>query len=269
MYASNPEEGGTLRYILHDESPTGKCGRCGGSGAVTLVDEGFFMENGTLTKTCVKFLQNASCYKEAGKVLRSEYGLHITKPLTEMNADERQTLFWGWPTPLKASGRQMTWPGIIAAFLRDHRHYSDSAAESVYAGRRKELCPICAGKLLRPEYQEIRILGVSYGELLTMPIEYLNRAMDTPPYAAPSADKIRLVLSLLAEAGLENLTLRQSLAQLDACQAALVRWISMYVNRTADIGVIAERWDGLEENKISFLKRTAAEWRKTNMVWLI
>lgn len=267
--ASNPEEGGMLRYVLHDESPTGKCGRCGGSGTVTLVDESFFTEDGALTKTCVRFLQNSTCYKDAAKALRADYGLHITKPLAEMDAEERQTLFWGWPTPLKAAGRQMTWPGIIAAFLRDHHHYSDPMAETVYAGRRKELCPVCRGKLLRPEYQELQFLGVSYGELLTRPVGELSRTVDARPYKIPAAERILLILSLLVEAGLENLTLGQTLAQLDGCRAALVRWISMYVNRTADIGIIADHWDGLDQETAAFLERTAADWRKTNPVWLI
>lgn len=267
--ASNPEEGGMLRYVLHDESPTGKCGRCGGSGTVTLVDESFFTEDGALTKACVRFLQNSTCYKDAAKALCADYGLRITEPLAEMDAEERQTLFWGWPTPLKAAGRQITWPGIIAAFLRDHHHYSDPMAETVYAGRRKELCPVCRGKLLRPEYQKLQLLGVSYGELLTRPVGELSRTVDARPYTIPAAERILLVLSLLVEAGLENLTLGQTLAQLDGCRAALVRWISMYVNRTADIGIIADHWDGLDQETAAFLKKTAADWRKTNPVWLI
>lgn len=40
-YASHPEEAGMLRYVLNEESPTGKCSRCGGSGTVTVVDEAF------------------------------------------------------------------------------------------------------------------------------------------------------------------------------------------------------------------------------------
>ena len=265
--ASNPEEGGLLRYVLHDESPTGKCGRCGGSGEVTLVDEGFFVEDGALARPCVRFLQNSTCYQDAAKALRASHGLSITKPLAEMDADERQVLFWGWPTPLKAAGRQMTWPGIIAAFLRDHRHYSDPGAEAVYAGRRRVSCPVCGGGLLRPEYRGLRLLGVSYGELLTRPVGELRRVMDAG--GSPAAEKILLILSLLAEAGLEDLTLGQTLAQLDGCRGALVRWISMYVNRTADIGVIADHWDGLDQRAADFLKRTAADWGRTNPVRLI
>lgn len=267
--ASNPEDSGMLRYVVHDESPTGKCGRCGGSGVVTLVDESFFIEDGALAKACVRFLQNSTCYKDVAKVLRSDHGLHITKPLAEMDADERQVLFWGWPTPLKTAGRQMTWPGIIAAFLRDHRHYSDSMAEPVYDGRRKELCPVCGGELLRPEYRGLRLLGVSYGELLIRPVGELNRRVDARPYQIPAAERVVRILSLLVEAGLEDLTLGQTLAQLDRCGAALVRWISMYVNRTADIGIIADHWDDLDQKAIAFLERTAADWRKTNPVWLI
>lgn len=267
--ASNPEDSGMLRYVVHDESPTGKCGRCGGSGAVMLVEEGFFMEDGALTKACVRFLQNSTCYKDAAKVLRSDHGLHITKHLAEMGADERQALFWGWPTPLKAAGRQMTWPGIIAAFLRDHRHYSDPMAETVYGGRRKELCPVCGGELLRPEYRELRLLGVSYGELLTRPVGELSRRVDARPYQIPAAERVAHVLSLLVEAGLEDLTLGQTLAQLDGCRAALVRWISMYVNRTADIGVIADHRDELDQRAATFVERTAADWKSTNPVWLI
>ena len=269
MCESNPEESGMLRYVLNDESPTGKCGRCGGSGTVTLVDESFFMEDGELTKTCVRFLQNSTCYKDAAKVLHSDCGLHIIKPLAKMDVNERQALFWGWPTPLKAAGRQMTWPGIIAAFLRDHRHYSDPMAETVYAGRRKELCPVCMGKLLRPEYQKLQLLGVSYGELLIRPARVLRCTMDARSYNTPAAERILLILSLLVEAGLEDLTLGQTLAQLDGCHAALVRWISMYVNRTADIGIIAGHWDGLDQKVIAFLEKTAADWRRTNPVWLI
>lgn len=269
VYASNPEEGGMLRYVLHDESPTGKCGRCGGSGMVTLVDEGFFMEEEALTKNCVRFLKNSTCYQNAAKTLRADYGLHITKPLAEMDADERQTLFWGWPTPLKAAGGQMTWPGIIAAFLRDHRHYSDPRTETIYASRRKELCPVCRGKLLRPEYQGLHLLGVSYGELLTRPVGDLSQTVNARPYKLPAAERILLVLSLLVEAGLGDLTLGQTLAQLDGCRAALVRWISMYVNRTTDIGIIADHWGGLDQKATAFLERTAADWRRTNPVWLI
>lgn len=268
-YASNPEEGGLLRYVLHDESPTGKCGRCGGSGAVTVVEEDFFVEDGALTKACVRFLQNSTCYKDAAKALRADCGLNITKPLAEMDADERQVLFWGWPTPLKAAGRQMTWPGIVAAFLRDHRHYSDPGAEIIYAGRRRFPCPVCEGNLLRPEYRGLRLLGVSYGELLTRPAGDLSRMMDAGANRAPAAEKILLILSLLVEAGLGDLTLGQTLAQLDGCRGALVRWISMYVNRTADIGVIADHWDGLDQKTIDFLERTAADWRRTNPVRFI
>ena len=95
-----------------------------------------------------------------------------------MDETEFQTLFWGWPTLLRSSGKRLVWPGIIAAFLRDHRHYSDPMADTVYAGRRKEICPICGGKLLRSEYQSLLLWGVSYGELLTKPVVELNRIMD-------------------------------------------------------------------------------------------
>lgn len=258
-----------LRYILHDESPTGKCGRCGGNGMVTRVNEEFFTEGKVLTKTCVKFLQNSTNYKEAAKVLNSDYGLSITKPLDKMDMDERQALFWGWPTPLKSSGKPLIWPGIIAAFLRDHRHYSDPMADTIYAGRRKEICPICRGKLLRPEYQPLRILGVNYGDLLTKPVEELSQIMKAHSNALPAEEKIFSALSLMVKAGLGDLMLSQTLAQLEGCQAALVRWISMYVNRTADIGIVAASWDQLDQNAMSFLKKTAKDWQKTNPVWFI
>ena len=267
--ASYPEESGMLRYILHDESPTGKCGRCGGNGMVTRVNEEFFTEGKVLTKACVKFLQNSTNYKEAAKVLNSDYGLSITKPLDKMDMDERQALFWGWPTPLKSSGKPLIWPGIIAAFLRDHRHYSDPMADTIYAGRRKEICPICRGKLLRPEYQPLRILGVNYGDLLTKPVEELSQIMKAHSNALPAEEKIFSALSLMVKAGLGDLMLSQTLAQLEGCQAALVRWISMYVNRTADIGIVAASWDQLDQNAMSFLKKTAKDWQKTNPVWFI
>lgn len=267
--ASNPVEGGILRYVLNDESPTGKCARCGGSGAITLVDEAFFMENGALTKACARFLQNSTCYKEAAKTLRSDYGIHITKPLAEMNLDERQTLFWGWPTPLKAAGKQMTWPGIIVSFLQNHHHYPDPMAEKLYTARRKESCPVCGGELLRPEYRKLQFLGMTYGELMTKPVQDLNHAVDARACCIPAAKKALSILSLLAEVGLGDVTLNQMLAQMDGCRAALVRWISMFVNRTADIGIVVDHWEGLNQKTIAFLEKTASDWRKTNPVWFI
>lgn len=267
--ASNPEESGMLRYILHDESPTGKCSRCGGKGMITLVDEKFFIESEALTKACVRFLQNSTNYKEAAKIFRSNYGFNITKSLSTMDETEFQTLFWGWPTLLRSSGKRLVWPGIIAAFLRDHRHYSDPMADTVYAGRRKEICPICGGKLLRSEYQSLLLWGVSYGELLTKPVVELNRIMDAHADKHPASEKIFLALSLLINAGLGNLMLGQTLSRLDGCQASLVRWISMFVNRTADIGIVAANWDKLDQKAVTFLKETAEDWRKTNPVWFI
>lgn len=73
----------------------------------------------------------------------------------------------------------------------------------------------------------------------------------------------------MVKAGLGDLMLSQTLAQLEGCQAALVRWISMYVNRTADIGIVAASWDQLDQNAMSFLKKTAKDWQKTNPVWFI
>ena len=93
--------------------------------------------------------------------------------------------------------------------------------------------------------------------------------MDAPSNTLPAAKKILLALSLLVKTDLGDLMLSQTLAQLDGCQAALVRWISMYVNRTADIGIVAANWDQLDQNTISFLKKTAKDWQKTNPVWFI
>lgn len=73
--------------------------------------------------------------------------------------------------------------------LRDHRHYSDPMADTIYAGRRKEICPICRGKLLRPEYQPLRILGVNYGDLLTKPVEELSQIMKAHSNALPAEEK--------------------------------------------------------------------------------
>lgn len=269
VYASNPKEGEILRHVINDESSTGKCDRCGGSGIVTLVDEAYFIKEGALTKACIRFLQDSTCYKEAAKVLQLEYELHITKPLARMNADERQVLFWGWPTPLKTEGRRLNWLGLIASFLRDHRYYSDPTAELLYASRKKTCCPVCGGKLLKPEYRELKLLDVTYGELMTTPVEVLRRSVGIHTCHIPSAKKAMYILSLLEEAGLGRVTLGQTLAQMEGAHAALIRWISMFVNRISDIGIIADHWKELDQKTISFLKKTASEWRKTNPVWFI
>lgn len=97
------------------------------------------MKDGALTKECTRFLLKSTRYKDSAKVLLADYGRNITKSLAEMGEDERQTLFWGWSSPLRAAGKQINWPGIIAAFLQNYRHYSAPSAESLYALRKRSV----------------------------------------------------------------------------------------------------------------------------------
>ena len=122
---------------------------------------------------------------------------------------------------------------------------------------------------MKPEYRELKLLDVTYGELMTTPVEVLRRSVGIHTCHIPSAKKAMYILSLLEEAGLGSVTLGQTLAQMEGAHAALIRWISMFVNRISDIGIIADHWKELDQKTISFLKKTASEWRKTNPVWFI
>lgn len=267
-YAAYPDEGEIFRYVLHEGSPTGKCSCCGGRGMVGHVDENLFIEKGKLTKACVRFLQNSTNYKEAAKSLKAEYGLNITHHVAEMDADELQVLLWGWRVTAP-KGNQLTWEGLMAAFLRNHSYYPDPEADRFYASRKQKICPICQGSMLKTKYSSYQFLGIPYKAWLGTPIKELYRSLDVKACSIPAADRIRYTLSLVVEAGLGEVTLGQTLAQLEGGQAAMIRWISMFVHRTQDIGIIATQWQKLEPTAISFLQKTALDWQKTNPVILI
>lgn len=264
-----PEKSGLLRYVLNDESSTGKCSRCGGRGEITSVEKDFFMDGDTLSRQCIKFLNNSTCYKDIKKTLRSEYGIDIGMPLSEMNGMARQLLFEGIEAPMVSNGKSFIWPGIIASFLQNHNYYPDPMAVKVFATRKKELCPVCKGKLLKKEYFDLDFWDMTYVELLTLPVSRLLNRLRGAYCQTDLEKRLFRILSLLDQAGLSKYHLGKTLSQLEGSDAAVVKWISLYTNRLYAAGIVADHVDVLDQKTIDFLHATAADWRQTNSVLFI
>ncbi|MBN2288277.1 MAG: excinuclease ABC subunit UvrA [Candidatus Glassbacteria bacterium] len=192
-------------------SPYGACPTCRGFGnlldydpALIVPDAGLSLEGGALDPWTKPRYEGRRAL--LGEFCRRE-GIDMRAPWSGLAPEHREMLLVGAPgfegvLPFLQSLERKKYKQYIRFFLRSYQS--------------ERVCPDCSGSRLRPETENVLLVGLSIGRLSAMDVESLGRWLDSlpgrlsPRQSAAAADCLREIVSrldYLREVGLGYLTL--------------------------------------------------------------
>lgn len=268
-YRHYPDKGDLLRYVFNENSPTGKCIRCSGKGAVYSVPQDFFIDNGELSKVCIKFMNNSTPFKAVKKLLNEQYGINLGKKLSEMSDNEYKALFWGFSNLENADDNTTSWKGIIDYFLQYYRYYPDINSAKVFSKKKQQVCPICNGKMLENDYLEYDVWGISYSELVSIPISQLYNKLASMEKQTQFSEEVIRRLKYMTDSCCGSYKLSDSLNSLNSHTAQISCLISLFCNGVSNMCFVLSNSDDLNPNELSVVKELAERLSENNTVVFI
>ena len=219
-----------FQYILNHDSPSGKCSLCKGSGSILSLNESYFIDDGALSKSCIKFLKGNKEYKLLKENYLSAYGINVEKSIKELPEIARQILFMGG---LIRNNQQ--WKGIVPLFFKAHKFYQKDEAKRILASKSLCVCPECQGERLEPAFRHFTISGVPYASFLDLPIDVLLERLQKDN--SEKNRRIHTILDIACILGLGKHNLAKQICSLSAVESGLAQLVSLAEDRNRDLAI--------------------------------
>ena len=267
MLHQHPQEQSLLPYLFDDESLTGKCPVCRGKGAITIVPNSLFIEKGELSKACKKYLNKSEDFCSIVNYCKENGLANLTQSLKDMNEYEKDLLFYGTIDNSLSCDKTIHWPGLYSFFIQNHAYYPDEKlANQFYEKKYSIVCPKCQGNLLKDEYGSFKCWNMNYSDIFTKNFEDLKKTIiKSNPKRIYS--NIITILDLLIEFDLQDLSCSHILSKLDTKTSALIRVISLYVNRIYGNGLLLLHTNILDSKQQRMLKKLVKNLSENNSIF--
>lgn len=155
--------------LFNFNNPYGACPRCEGSGKVIGIDEKLVVPNPALSVyedavVCWRG-DKMSQWKLDFIAVASKAGFPIHRPYIDLTQSEKDFLWHG--------GHGFS--GIDGFFrMVEENQYKIQYRVMLARYRGKTVCPVCGGRRLRPEADNVKICGKTITDLVTMPVSELR-----------------------------------------------------------------------------------------------
>ena len=261
-----PESFEMLKYLFTETSVTGKCKKCCGTGKVFEVPREYFLTDGELSKSCVKFLNNSTQYKEIKKILKTKCKVDISKKYSEMSDFERNILFSGTTGLLEVEDDSIEWKGIIEQFLLYHKYYPENDSDTVFKKKKEVTCPICNGKRIQEDYYKFTIWGLNFGDILSIPISNLLSIICKKKYLFEIDYTFLEPLKHIVSLGLGEYTLADSLLSINAQAAQLINFVSKFTNNIYGASIMMKNFSTLSTEQRAYVNSLVEKWKDNNTI---
>lgn len=236
-------------------SPHGACPECSGLGLRLEVDPDLvFNEKLTIAQGGIKpWLQiNGQAAKlKVLAELSGQYGFNLDVPIKDLTAEQKKIVLFG-----ESSGR---FTGVVADLEeRYNKTDSDYVRKELENYMREQVCSVCQGQRLRPEYLAVTIAGQSIYNLVSLPLDQLGQLLGQwqadavlvgkEKIAEPILRAVQARLKLLADVGLSYLTLDRRSTTISGGEAQRIRLATQIgTNLTGVVYVLDEPSIGLHQ----------------------
>lgn len=261
-----PADFDLIRFVFDELSVTGKCLKCKGSGNVSAIPIDFFLSEGELSKSCAKFLNSSTRYKEIKKLLKAKYKLDIGKKYSEMNDSEKLILFSGIEGNPEIDTGDLDWRGITELFLQYHKYYPDDTADTAFKKKKSVSCPICNGKRIQAPFTSYTVWNLHFGEIMSMTISQLYNHIRKNNEQTVTDIPIVATLEHMIRLGLQDYTLSDSLLSIKTPDSQLINLITRYTNNIYGTLILIENLNVLDDARRAYIMQLAESWKSTNTV---
>lgn len=255
-----------LRFLFDESSVTGKCTKCCGSGDIFDVPKEYFLTDGELSKSCIKFLNSSTQYKEIKKILKSKYMVDISKKYSEMNSIEKSILFSGTNGLIAIEGNSVEWKGIIEQFLLYHKYYPEKDSDAVFKKKKRITCPICGGTKVQKVFSSYTLWGLNYGEIISLPINELNKIICRYENSSNIDKTILDILKHMIALDLGEYTLADTLSGINSQASQLTNLVSKFTNNIYGSIILIKNLSVLSSKQQAYVYSIIEIWKKSNTV---
>lgn len=261
-----PHDFELLKFIFDESSTTGKCPKCTGTGSIADVPRDYFLSDGELSKSCIKFLNRSAQYKEIKKLLKMKYKIDISKKYSQMVECEQNILFWGTNGNLPIEDDFPEWKGITEQFLLYHKYYPESDSDSVFKKRKKVACPICNGRRIQQKFAEYTIWGLNFGEIMSLPLKKVKESIQSSEEQSTVDNIIIDILEHMICLGLGEYVLSDTLLGMKMQDSQLTNLVSRYTNNIYGALIVIKNLSVLNTERQSYIRNLAESWKTSNTI---
>ncbi len=258
-----------LKFVFDELSTTGKCSKCNGSGSISDIPRDYFLSEGDLSKSCIKFLNSSTQYKEIRKLLKTKYKIDISKKYSEMNECERNILFLGTNGNLPIDDDLPEWKGIIEQFLQYHKYYPESDSDVMFKKRKEIVCPICNGKRIQDKFIAYTVWNLNFGEIMSLSLHKIKEHIKNCDEQSALDNSIIDILEHMICLGLGNYTLSDTLLSMKTQEAQLTNLISRYTNNIYGTLIVIKNFSILNAEQQAYIRNLTEFWKITNTIIIL
>ena len=263
-----PNDFDLLKWIFDEKSSTGKCSKCRGTGKISDIPRDYFLSDGELSKSCIKFLNSSTQYKETKKLLKSKFKIDIAQKYSEMNDNERNILFLGTDDNILFDNESIEWNGIIEQFLLYHKYYPENDSDAVFRRKKEVTCPICMGKRIQKEFSNYTIWGLNFGELMSLPLKSVINSIQDNLSESIIDNVVLAILKHMICLGLGNYSLSTTLLSMNSKDSQLANFVAKYANNIFGAFIVIKNISMLNKEQQTYIKKIAETWKSTNTLIL-
>ncbi|HEY7935001.1 MAG TPA: excinuclease ABC subunit UvrA [Solirubrobacteraceae bacterium] len=213
-----PEHGPSLvelePRIFSFNSPHGACERCHGLGSQMEIDPEMVVPDPSLSIADGAIMPwsgaTSSYYEQLAQAIAKQYGLDLSAPWEDLDADERGLFLYGTgEEPLQIDyrnryGRQRTYAtrfeGVVANLERRYRETdSDHAREKIEQYMSLRACPVCAGARLRAESRAVLVAGTPIDQFCALSARRALQWLEQVELSETDRHVARLILREISE----------------------------------------------------------------------
>ncbi|MDR1210025.1 MAG: excinuclease ABC subunit UvrA [Clostridiales bacterium] len=228
-------------------NPAGACPECSGLGYLMKFDPELVVPDPTksLAEGAVNVMgwgasgNDLSVTAKIFQALAKQHGFSLNTPFGELPENIRNIILYGDGTRIDMSyvaggierTYSYTYEGVITSLTRRYRETSSDYAKQEYeALMTNNVCPVCAGKRLKPEVLAVTVGSRNVSELTGMTVADFRAFFDTVRFT-PSQTiiaerilaEIRARSGFLIDVGLQYLTLARMAATLSGGESQRIR----------------------------------------------
>ncbi len=140
-------------------------------------------------------------------------------------------------------------------------------SEKIFDSRKKIVCPVCKGKMLKENYTDTRFENLTYKEWQTHPIAKLFESIhDSDNHFV---QKIKAYFFDAIKLNLGDLSLSEKICNLNAVIAQKIKFLSLFFNRVYGTGIILKNMDNLPIKEKIAIEEMAIQMKENNTIWVL
>lgn len=242
--------------VFSPGSSIGKCPVCKGCGELEQFDFELAFTDGRITPQVEQLLKKRTNYTVAKKYLKSEYGLDIFTQREKLSAEEQQVLLFGDRNrKFCEKGKEYYWEGLNRLVIKEVRYLDDEIlAEQIRESKKVSPCIACHGQLLSNKYRGTSSAKITYGELMTISFDRLNKVLDKDAYR-----ELAFATECLVELGFGKYSFFTKMSEIEKKDQIVIQLISYFLHPIMDsvIAIDSEVIENLNSTIQKYLQRAA------------